>query len=167
MEHPASGATCDTAGIIQPAVQLVVAHQITEALKILVEDFGALRETMLSFDLWNNQQMAFKVNRQKKDTCLSCGRLRTYPSLTFEGQTKTEVLCGRNTVQIRPGVRKSFNLEEIKKRLQRSVEIKATPYLLSFPVEEYRFVLFTDGRAFIHGTNDMNVAKSLYARYIG
>lgn len=66
MEHPASGATCDTAGIIQPAVQLVVAHQITEALKILVEDFGALRETMLSFDLWNNQQMAFKVNRQKK-----------------------------------------------------------------------------------------------------
>ena len=25
-----------------------------------------LRETMLSFDLWNNQQMAFKVNRQKK-----------------------------------------------------------------------------------------------------
>lgn len=102
MEHPASGATCDTAGIIQPAVQLVVAHQITEALKILVEDFGALRETMLSFDLWNNQQMAFKVNRQKKDTCLSCGRLRTYPSLTFEGQTKTEVLCGRNTVQIRP-----------------------------------------------------------------
>ena len=54
-----------TAGIIQPAVQ-VVAHQITEALKILVEDYGALRETMLSFDLWNNQQMAFKVNRQKK-----------------------------------------------------------------------------------------------------
>lgn len=114
MEHPASGATCDTAGIIQPAVQLVVAHQTTEALKILVEDYGALRETMLSFDLWNNQQMAFKVNRQKKDTCLSCGRLRTYPSLTFEAQTKTEVLCGRNTVQIRPGVRKNFNLEEIK-----------------------------------------------------
>ena len=167
MEHPASGATCDTAGIIQPAVQLVVAHQITEALKILVEDFEALRETMLSFDLWNNQQMAFKVNRQKKDTCLSCGKLRTYPSLTFEAQTKTEVLCGRNTVQIRPGVRQGFNLEEIKKRLQKSIDVKETPYLLSFPVEKYRFVLFTDGRAFIHGTNDMNVAKRLYARYIG
>lgn len=167
MEHPASGATCDTAGIIQPAVQLVVAHQITEALKILVEDFEALRETMLSFDLWNNQQMAFKVNRQKKDTCLSCGRLRTYPSLTFEAQTKTEVLCGRNTVQIRPGVRNEFNLEEIKKRLQRSVDVKATPYLVSFLVEEFRFVLFTDGRAFIHGTNDINVAKRLYTRYIG
>lgn len=42
-----------------------------------------------------------------------------------------------------------------------------TPHLLSFPIDEYRFVLFTDGRAFIHGTNDMQVAKRLYARYIG
>jgi len=167
MEHPSSGATCDTAGIIQPAVQLVVAHQVTEALKILVEDFGALRETMLSFDLWNNQHMAFKVNRQKKDKCPSCGKLRTYPSLTFESQMKTEVLCGRNTVQIRPGAPQLLNLEEIKKRLQKSVDVQTTPYLLSFRVDEYRFVLFTDGRAFIHGTNDMKVAKRLYARYIG
>ena len=64
-------------------------------------------------------------------------------------------------------MRQGFNLEEIKKRLQKSVDVKATPYLLSFPVEEYRFVLFTDGRAFIHGTNDMNIAKRLYAKYIG
>ena len=50
--------------------------------------------------------------------------LRTYPSLTFESQMKTEVLCGRNTVQIRPGVRQGFNLEEIQKRLQKSVDVK-------------------------------------------
>ena len=41
---------------------------------------------------------------------------------------------------IRPGVRNEFNLEEIKKRLQRSVDVKATPYLVSFLVEEFRFV---------------------------
>ena len=27
MDHPMGGATCDTAGIIQPAVQMVVAHR--------------------------------------------------------------------------------------------------------------------------------------------
>ncbi|MDH2881143.1 molybdopterin-synthase adenylyltransferase MoeB [Bacillus cytotoxicus] len=167
MEHPTSGATCDTAGVIQPAVQMVVAHQVTEALKILVEDFGALRETMLSFDVWNNQHMAFKVNRQKKESCPSCGKLRTYPSLAFESQMKTEVLCGRNTVQIRPGVSKSLNLEEIKKRLQKNMDIQVTPYLLSFFIEGYRFVLFKDGRAFVHGTNDKAEAKRLYTRYIG
>lgn len=80
---------------------------------------------------------------------------------------KTEVLCGRNTVQIRPGAPQLLNLEEIKKRLQKSMDVQTTPYLLSFRVDEYRFVLFTDGRAFIHGTNDMKVAKRLYARYIG
>lgn len=80
---------------------------------------------------------------------------------------KTEVLCGRNTVQIRPGIKIILNLEEIQKRLQKSVNVKKTPYLLSFLVDEYRFVLFTDGRAFIHGTNDMKMAKRLYAKYIG
>ena len=60
------GATCDTAGIIQPAVQMVVAHQVTEAMKILVDDYESLRGTMLSFDIWNNQYLSLKVNRQKK-----------------------------------------------------------------------------------------------------
>ncbi|CAM4152353.1 thiamine biosynthesis protein MoeB [Bacillus manliponensis] len=167
MEHPTSGATCDTVGVIQPVVQMVVAYQTAEALKILVEDFESLRETMVSFDLWHNQYMAVKVNRQKKEKCLSCGHIRTYPSLTFDMQTKTEVLCGRNTVQIRPAVKQELQLEEIEKRLQKSVTVQRTPYLLSFHVEEYRFVLFNDGRAFVHGTNDIQVAKRLYARYIG
>lgn len=66
MDHPMGGATCDTAGIIQPAVQMVVAHQVTEAMKILVDDYESLRGTMLSFDIWNNQYLSLKVNRQKK-----------------------------------------------------------------------------------------------------
>ena len=37
-------ATCDTAGIISPAVSLVVSHQVTEALKLLVEDYESLRD---------------------------------------------------------------------------------------------------------------------------
>src|SRR5690625_3838806 len=40
---PGSGATCDSVGIISPAVQMVVAHQTTEAFKILVEDKKNLR----------------------------------------------------------------------------------------------------------------------------
>ncbi len=53
------------------------------------------------------------------------------------------------------------------KRLQKIVHVQKTPYLLSFLIDEYRFVLFTDGRAFIHGTNDVKIAKRLYAKYIG
>ena len=77
------GATCDTAGIIQPAVQMVVAHQVTEAMKILVNDFQALRGTMLSFDIWNNQYISLKVNRQKKSTCPSCGNATHLPKFNI------------------------------------------------------------------------------------
>ena len=160
------GATCDTAGIIQPAVQMVVAHQVTEAMKILVGDYESLRGTMLSFDIWNNQYLSLKVNRQKKSTCPSCGKSRTYPSLIFEAQMKTEVLCGRNTVQIRSGIKRNLNLTEIQNDYKKCT-CQKTPYLLSFLVDEYRFVLFIDGRAFIHGTNDVKIAKRLYAKYIG
>ena len=124
------GATCDTAGIIQPAVQMVVAHQVTEAMKILVGDYESLRGTMFSFDIWNNQYLSLKVNRQKKSTCPSCGKSRTYPSLTFETQMKTEVLCGRNTVQIRPGIEGTLNLEAIQKRLQKGLDVKNTIFII-------------------------------------
>ncbi len=81
---------------------------------------------------------------------------------------KTEVLCGRNTVQIRPGIKRVLNLNEIKKKITKKLYMsKKTPYLLAFLIDEYRFVLFTDGRAFIHGTNDVKIAKRLYAKYIG
>ncbi len=56
------------------------------------------------------------------------------------------------------------NPKKITKKLYMS---KKTPYLLSFLIDEYRFVLFTDGRAFIHGTSDVKIAKRLYAKYIG
>lgn len=37
---PMVALTCDTGGIISPAVQMVIAHQSAEALKMLVEDWA-------------------------------------------------------------------------------------------------------------------------------
>lgn len=102
---PLGGVTCDTAGIIGPAVNMVAANQITEALKILVGDLESLRNKLVSFDLWKNQHRTIKVDKLKKEDCPSCGNNRSYPFLTFENQTKTTMLCGRDTVQIRPPLR--------------------------------------------------------------
>ena len=63
-------------------------------------------------------------------------------------------------------IKRVLNLNEIKKDYKNCTCPK-TPYLLSFLIDEYRFVLFTDGRAFIHGTNDVKIGKRLYAKYIG
>ncbi|MED4214208.1 thiazole biosynthesis adenylyltransferase ThiF, partial [Priestia megaterium] len=70
---PLGGATCDTAGIISPAVSLVVSHQVTEALKLLVEDYESLRDGLVSFDVWKNEYSCMNVQKLKKHNCTSCG----------------------------------------------------------------------------------------------
>ncbi|MDR4887239.1 thiazole biosynthesis adenylyltransferase ThiF [Fredinandcohnia sp. QZ13] len=165
---PMGGLTCDTVGIISPAVQMVVAYQVTEALKILVEDFNALRNKLVSFDLWKNQHTAIKVDRVKREGCLSCGTNPTYPFLSYENQTKSAVLCGRDSVQIRPSKRMERDLDSLAKRLiTQGGIVETNPFLLSFTQGSNRMVVFRDGRVLIHGTKDISEAKSLYHRYLG
>src|SRR6185437_7530689 len=55
--EPPSGAveTCDTAGILNTAVNLAASIAVTEAIKFLTGSKEAMRRTLLSFDLWNNE----------------------------------------------------------------------------------------------------------------
>ncbi len=62
-KYPVTGVTCDTAGIISPTVQIVAAYQVAEALKILVEDFSAIRKTFFMFDIWSNQNHFIKLGK--------------------------------------------------------------------------------------------------------
>lgn len=165
---PIGGLTCDTAGIISPAVQTVVAHQMTEALKILVDDYASLRNKIVSFDLWKNEHSSINVAKLKNDSCLSCGKNPTYPHLSYSNRTKTAVLCGRDSVQIRPSMKHDRDFVELEKNLlAQGGKIERNPYLLSFTIGAHRLVVFKDGRALIHGTKDIAEAKTLYHRYFG
>jgi adenylyltransferase/sulfurtransferase len=166
---PLQGITCDTGGIISPAVQMVIAHQTAEALKILAEDWDAVRTAFVSFDLWQNQYAAMKMSKAKFAGCLSCGEAATYPYLDSENVTKTTVLCGRDTVQIRPSISGEISLEQLASQLGTlGMQVKGNPYLLSVDLDEgERIVIFKDGRALIHGTKDLIHAKSVYQRILG
>ena len=165
---PLGGLTCDTAGIIGPTVQMVVAYQVAEALKILIEDWESLRNKLVSFDLWKNQHTAIRVDKVRKENCPSCGSQPTYPFLNYEMQTKTAVLCGRDSVQIRPPVQQERDLDELARLLsQQGRKVEKNPYLLSFAIGNYRLVVFKDGRVLVHGTKDIDEAKTLYHRYLG
>ena len=165
---PIQGMTCDTGGIIGPAVQMVIAHQSAEVLKILVEDWEAVRDSFASFDLWRNQYTSMKMGKAKDPGCLSCGDLREYPYLDKENLSRSIVLCGRDTVQIRPPRQSELNLADLADQLVRlGYVVKANPYLLSVEMEEQRVVLFKDGRGLVHGTKDMSQARSIYQRLLG
>ncbi|TCW51502.1 thiazole biosynthesis adenylyltransferase ThiF [Bacillus thuringiensis] len=165
---PLGGATCDTAGIISPAVSLVVSHQVSEALKLLVEDYESLRDGLVSFDVWKNEYSCMNVQKLRKHNCPSCGENAIYPYLNKENTSKTAVLCGRNTVQIRPPHKAEMDFERYKELLNDRVnDLNVNPYLLSFSVEEKRLVAFKDGRVLVHGTKDISEAKTIYHRYFG
>jgi sulfur carrier protein ThiS adenylyltransferase len=167
-QMPIGGATCDTAGIIAPAVGMTVAYQTAEALKILVEDFKAVRRKLVTFDLWENQFSSVSTSALKKEDCPSCGFGAVHPYLAYENRMKTAVLCGRNTVQIRPAAGVNLSLESVAEQLRHAGGIvERNPFLLSFEKDGQRLVLFKDGRALVHGTKDIEEAKRVYHRYLG
>ncbi|ALP39331.1 thiamine biosynthesis protein ThiF (plasmid) [Paenibacillus sp. IHB B 3084] len=166
---PFGGETCDTAGIIAQAVQMVTANQTTEAFKLLGGYPEDLRGKLLSFDLWQNEYVAIAVDSIKKADCPSCGTHPTYPYLSAAHRQKTDVLCGRDTVQIRPAKPIQVNLKETADRLASLGEgrVEQNPFLVSFSQGAHRLVIFADGRALIHGTKDVTEARKIYQRYLG
>lgn len=166
-QAPIGGMTCDTVGIISPAVQLVAAYQSVETLKILTENWESLRQELVSFDLWSNQHSSISVKSLRNPKCLSCGNTPSFPFLDFENQTKTAVLCGRDTVQIRPKTDVKPDLKNIADSLSKIGKVGQNEFLLSFTTDGNRLVMFQDGRVLVHGTNDVSKAKTLYYRYFG
>ncbi|WP_019241120.1 MULTISPECIES: MoeB/ThiF family adenylyltransferase [Bacillus] len=165
---PLQGMTCDTNGIIAPAVTMVVAHQNVEVLKILTENWDKVRTGFVSFDVWNNDYRVIKASKMKKSTCLSCGENRTYPFLQKENATKTAVLCGRNTVQIRPAQNRQLQLNKLAIELKAAgYEVKANPFLVAIEHRGERMVIFQDGRALVHDTKNEAKAKSFYQKILG
>ncbi|GAE93979.1 sulfur carrier protein adenylyltransferase ThiF [Gracilibacillus boraciitolerans JCM 21714] len=162
---PVFGATCDAIGVIGPAVQMVVTHQVTEAIKILIDDTKHIRSQLIIFDLWNNHYQSIDVSRSKQANCTSCGgELPTFPSLSYQNQTKSEVLCGRDTVQIRG---KQYSLGDLASMLSKYGEVQTNAFLVSVVIDSMRLVFFHDGRTFVHGTSSIEEAKKLYYQVIG
>ncbi|KEZ52300.1 thiazole biosynthesis adenylyltransferase ThiF [Metabacillus indicus] len=165
---PMEGQTCDTAGIISPAVQITASYQTAEVFKWLTGEKSAMRREILSFDVWRNQFSKISVAKVKNPSCPSCGENPIYPYLTGDKSAKTSVLCGRDTVQIRPAEARSLDFQSLANQLEQAAQkITANPYLLSFQAGENRVVVFRDGRALIHGTKDQAEARKIYQKYLG
>lgn len=164
---PHTGMTCDTVGIISPTVQIVAAYQVAEVLKLLVGDEKSLRKSYLTFDVWQNQHYEINVEKIRQEDCPSCGDKPVYPYLSYENQTKLEILCGRDAVQIRPPKPVCYQFEQLANQLRPYGEIQINPYLLSCQADDYRIVIFQDGRVVIHGIQDVQKAKSIYYRLLG
>jgi molybdopterin-synthase adenylyltransferase len=155
--------TCDTAGILNSAVNFVASVAATEAMKLAVGARDKLRRTLLSCDVWTNDYASISTAKPRAD-CRACQQ-RDFVHLAGEGRPHIS-MCGRNSVQIHERQR-SINFDEMTTRLSPHGTVRHTEFLLKFWREPYEMTLFPDGRAIIKGTTDTAVARSLYARFVG
>jgi molybdopterin/thiamine biosynthesis adenylyltransferase len=156
-------ATCETAGILNSAANLVASVQVTEALKLLVGARQQLRRTLLSMDLWTNDRSEISAATPRADCQVCQQKIFTH----LEGKARPQItLCGRNSVQIHERER-PVDFPEMSSRLSPHGEVRYNDMILKFWREAYEMTVFRDGRAIIKGTTDPAVARSLYARFVG
>ena len=155
--------TCDTAGILNTAVNFAASLEVTEAIKFLTGKTSEMRRTLLSYDLWTNERSEISAAHPRAE-CNVCGEL-DFIHLRGEGRPHI-TLCGRNSVQIHEHHR-PVDLAAMAERLRPHGEVRFNQLLLQFRRGDHAITLFADGRALIQGTTDITVARTLYARYIG
>jgi adenylyltransferase/sulfurtransferase len=162
---PPEGAhdTCDTVGVISPAISWVAAIQVTEALKILLGRRQELHGAMLAYDIWKNQLQEVRPRRDPQ--CRVCGA-KEFAHLNRTGATHTS-LCGRDSVQIHATASRQLDLAQLKARLEQFGRVRSNEFLLIFTVDAYELTVFPDGRAIVKGTHEPAVARSVYAKYVG
>ena len=163
-ELPAAGdgPTCDTQGIIAPAVHLVAAWQVAEALKILVGDLAAVRRELWAGDLWSNRFQRISLTKARDPGCLVCGRQATFPLLTA-GDDPAVVLCGRDAIQVRCG---PVDLAALGKTLGNTVVI-CSEHLVRWQADGITGTCFRDGRVLVQGVSTPAAARGFCARWLG
>ena len=162
----ASAPTCETAGVIMPIVSVVAAVQVSEALKLLTGRVESLHNSLMQFDVWQNEWRRIRLGQPNPD-CPVCAR-GVYETLEAESAEYAAVLCGRDAVQIQPPRAAQVDFASLAERLRGAGgEVTFNPYLLRFRVGDYELTVFKDARSIIRGTDDIMKARSLYARYVG
>ncbi len=155
--------TCDTAGVLNAVTASVAAFQVADAVKILSGREDLVEPRLLTIDVWENTIRAVGAGRRDSQ-CPACG-LGRFQYLEAK-RRRPVTLCGRNAVQVHES-RRDLDLAGLRKALEPLGAVRANEYALRFSCPPYELTVFADGRAIIKGTEDVGVARSLYARYVG
>lgn len=165
MPLPGTTPTCDTAGVLNGIVGAITGIASTEALKILLKS-EKISPAMTWMDVWENTFDSIELPRQLD--CPACGE-HHFEFLDSLAGTQSTSLCGRNAVQVRGTATRGTRIDfsAIAERLRSVGEVNYNEFLLRCHIDTYEVTLFPDARAIIKGTDDEQVARSVYARYIG
>ena len=160
----AGGESCDSAGIIMPAVLQAVTWAGIVALKIISGNAQALFNKLMTVDLWTGERTALDSATPRPD-CPACGA-RKLEWLEGRRGSRAAALCGRDSVQISPQGSVDFVL--LRQHAAKAGRVLSeNEHLLRVEVGGLTVTLFRDGRAVVHGTQDESRARAALARLLG
>lgn len=166
-EPPAPGTlpTCETAGVLGPAVLVVGAVQAMEAIRLLVGG-PAAGNRLLVCDLWDQAWRTVDLAPLAAAGCPTC-RGGDYPWLEGRIGSRPAVLCGRDAVQV-PAAGGRVDLAVVAERLAAVAPVTANPWIVRAQVEPgIELAVFADGRALVSGTREEARARAIVSRYLG
>lgn len=164
---PGTAPTCDSFGILSPVINVIASFQSCEAIKILSGNRSAVSRKLNVISMWDNDVRQLDVSKLRDQVeCPTC-KGKQFKWLSGELGSHAVELCGRNAVQLSFPDRQAISLDDLANRLKKLGRVESNAFLLRFFVQEYVMTVFPDGRAIISGTEDVAVARKLYAQYLG
>jgi adenylyltransferase/sulfurtransferase len=162
---PAPGTlpTCDNIGVINAIPLIIGSIQSVEAVKIMMGKENLNRDLII-YDIWNNDYHQLKIPRNPECKCCNSNE---FEFLEISRRSIVTSICGTNSVQVTPIEKGDLDFDELNSKLSSHGEVKQTSHTLIFNISDHKITIFRDGRAFIKGTQDEKLAKSLYAKFIG
>jgi len=165
-ELPLHAETCDTSGIIMPAVLAAVAMASAEALKLLSGQHDAIICALRAQDVWSGEHQRIQTGKPLAD-CACCGA-REFGWLSGRKASAAIKLCGRNSVQVLRRGDSARDLTALESRLSSVTSVLArNEFLLRLQHRELTLTCFADGRVLVGGTTDIARARSAVAQVLG
>lgn len=171
------GGTCDTVGVLGPVAGIVGNLEVAESLKILTGQWEKVNRKLVGIDVYTNAFTSIDVSgAYEEGACVCCGQ-RRFDFLEGGGSGGAISLCGRNAIQIAArgggggGKGGAVELDLLAGRLKAHGAVTVNAYMVRAELrdggKDFRITVFNDGRAVIFGTDEVGLAKSIYARYVG
>jgi len=161
---PGTLPTCDTSGVILPAVGVVASMAAGLGLRLLAAA-DDLEPALIELDAWNGEVRRLSTPRDPE--CPACAHGER--AWLFGAPAREPiVLCGRNTVQIPAAGRRRPDLDALAAGVAGFArDVLRTSVLLRFSVDDLRLTVFADGRTLVEGTSDPDRARAILDRTVG
>ena len=124
--------TCDTAGVLGPAIGIAASCQVVDVLKYVTGNTNKISRTLLTFDLWDSESNRLSLG-DPLPNCPCCGDAN-FEFLDKSRSTDAIALCGKNAVQIRGT--SNFNLANIANKLAEHGTFVSTEVLVHGTLRE-------------------------------